>query len=143
MELFRSFEEAVQRIGDYVEHYNHVRCHQGIGGFTPADRYFGIAQAVERALRERREARGKGEALQIGRMPLLYLVGKFTGRDLRVQEGGGRVQVFLDERLVQTLDFTAGLAAVVGHNAGRVKHRREATDLIRVWYRRPYTQFRF
>ncbi len=95
VELFRSFEEAVQRIGDYVEHYNHVRCHQGIGGFTPADRYFGIARAVEQALCERRESQRRGEPVQIGRMPLLYLVGKFAGRDLRVQEDGGRVQVFL------------------------------------------------
>lgn len=128
VEIFRSFEEAVQRIGDYVEHYNYVRCHQGIGGFTPADRFYGVAQAVEQELKRQRE--GKATAsIQIGRPPLLYLVGKLAGQELRIQEEAGRIRVYLQERLVKTLDFTAGLAVVgVGHNHGRVNHGREPGD---------------
>lgn len=128
VEIFRSFEEAVQRIGDYVEHYNYVRCHQGIDGFTPADRFFGVAQAVEQELKRRRETKAT-VGIHVGRPPLLYLVGKLAGQELRIQEEGGRVQVFLQERLVKTMDFTAGLTVVgVGHNRGRVNHGGELDD---------------
>jgi len=40
VEIFRTMEEAGERIHRFIEHYNYERTHQGIGGFTPADRYF-------------------------------------------------------------------------------------------------------
>jgi len=39
-------------IGDFVEHYNHRRCHESIGNVTPADAYFGQAETI---LNERRK----------------------------------------------------------------------------------------
>ncbi|TDA65505.1 MAG: transposase [Clostridia bacterium] len=48
VEVFRSLEEVQERITQYIEHYNYVRPHHGIGGFTPADRHFGISREVER-----------------------------------------------------------------------------------------------
>ena len=38
-------------VGDFVEHYNHRRVHESLGNVTPADVYFGRAQAI---LEERR-----------------------------------------------------------------------------------------
>ena len=38
-------------IGDFVDHYNHRRCHESLDNVTPADAYFGRAQAI---LTERR-----------------------------------------------------------------------------------------
>jgi len=38
-------------VSDFVEHYNHRRCHESLGNVTPADTYFGRADAI---LRERR-----------------------------------------------------------------------------------------
>lgn len=111
VELFRSFAEAVQRIGDCVEHYNHVRCHQGIDGYTPADRYFGIARTVAQELQRRKETRRQGQVVHVGRPPLLYLVGQLAGQDLRVQEDSGRVRVYLADRLVQRLQAELAQAA--------------------------------
>jgi putative transposase len=35
-----------RQIGAFVEHYNHVRCHESIDNLTPADVYFGRAEAI-------------------------------------------------------------------------------------------------
>ena len=35
-----------QKIADFISHYNHVRYHEGIANLTPADVYFGRAQAI-------------------------------------------------------------------------------------------------
>ena len=33
-------------IGDFIDHYNNHRCHESIGNVTPADAYFGRAEAI-------------------------------------------------------------------------------------------------
>ena len=43
-------------VSDFVEHYNHRRCHESIGNVTPADAYFGRADAI---LSERRRIKHK------------------------------------------------------------------------------------
>ena len=42
-----SFEEAEQKIGEYVAHYNFKRPHQGIGNLVPADRFYRVGQQVK------------------------------------------------------------------------------------------------
>jgi transposase InsO family protein len=44
---FRSFLDAKEQIGRWVDEFNHQRTHQGIGGvLVPADRFFGRADRV-------------------------------------------------------------------------------------------------
>ncbi len=43
---FDSFAHAQREMARYYEHYNLERTHMGIGGLTPADRYFGRADQV-------------------------------------------------------------------------------------------------
>jgi len=43
-------------IGEFVDHYNNHRCHESIGNVTPADAYFGRAEAI---IRERRRIKEK------------------------------------------------------------------------------------
>lgn len=35
-----------QAVGAFIDHYNHVRCHESLGNVTPADAYFGRAPAI-------------------------------------------------------------------------------------------------
>ncbi|MDG1826803.1 MAG: integrase core domain-containing protein, partial [Henriciella sp.] len=37
-----------RQIEAFVEHYNHHRYHEALGNVTPADAYFGRAQAIIR-----------------------------------------------------------------------------------------------
>ncbi len=39
---FTGYSDAVQGITDYIRGYNFGRPHQGIGGFCPADRFYGV-----------------------------------------------------------------------------------------------------
>ena len=43
-------------IGEFVEHYSNHRCHESIGNVTPADAYFGRAEAI---INERRTIKEK------------------------------------------------------------------------------------
>jgi len=104
VEVFRSMEEAATRITDYVEHYNYARTHQGIGGLVPADRYFGIAQEIERKKTEQKAI--GNEKVLVGGNKLIYMVGKLFGHSLRIQDEGGKMLVYIDGNLKKSLDFT-------------------------------------
>ena len=48
-----SFDDLREQLTLYVRHYNFQRPHQGIGGLTPADRFFEIETTVKRQLAEK------------------------------------------------------------------------------------------
>lgn len=65
---FESFREAEEKVGKWINYYNYRRTHMGIGGLTPADRYFGreeeVLKAIENRYRQRRwEDSGRVEAI--------------------------------------------------------------------------------
>ncbi|MBI5183067.1 MAG: IS481 family transposase [Nitrospinae bacterium] len=106
VEVFRSQEEASSRISSYVEHYNFSRAHQGLGGFTPSDRYFGVVEGVKRYMDMIKEPATEGEeSIHIGRKPLLYLFGKFMEHDIRIIETAGRVEVWSDGKILKILEI--------------------------------------
>lgn len=51
--IFADVADARARIGEFVDHYNFHRPHQGIEGLSPADRYFGKAEEVKETIRRR------------------------------------------------------------------------------------------
>jgi transposase InsO family protein len=89
--VFVDLEDARKRIGLYIDHHNFHRPHQGIGGLTPADRYFGAAPEVLRTLKERVAA----NALELARDGLpktpFYLTGNAGGQSFSVHTEGERV----------------------------------------------------
>lgn len=79
-----SFEEAQAKIGEYVEHYNYKRPHQGIGNMMPADRYFQVAKQVEKLVEENTaKVEASGPPLGEYKAPT-YLIGNIGGKELRV-----------------------------------------------------------
>jgi hypothetical protein len=89
--VFLDLGEARQRIGLFIDHYNFQRPHQGIDGSTPADRFFGAASDVKRALAARVEA----NALELAREGVpkapFYLTGQAGGQPFSVHAEGERV----------------------------------------------------
>ena len=49
---FGSFEEARERIRQWMQYYNHKRPHQGIGELCPADRYFEIPAELRKTIEQ-------------------------------------------------------------------------------------------
>ena len=108
-EFFVSQEAASEKIARFVEHYNHARPHTSLDGFTPADRFFGVIDAVKRYLADtvpaknvEEEAAGK---VALGRASKLYLVGRFLGQEVRIQELAGSVQVHVNNQLFRDISL--------------------------------------
>ena len=47
LEHYYSPDQLRQRIGEFVDYYNHYRYHESLNNMTPADVYFGRAQEVQ------------------------------------------------------------------------------------------------
>jgi len=82
---FSTIKQVQEAIKQYVDYYNHERVHMGIGYLTPADRYFGVADEVEKmACHPNPDAHS------------FYLVGKLDGQPVRVEKDPkGKITVYL------------------------------------------------
>ena len=94
---FESFEDAAERIRQWVKYYNHKRPHQGIGGLCPADRYFEIQselrKTIERGIKDNlleMALRGKP------RLPF-YMVGRMEGQSVVLRAEKGKLRLSVDD----------------------------------------------
>jgi transposase InsO family protein len=94
---FESFEDAAERIRQWVKYYNHKRPHQGIGGLCPADRYFEIQselkKTIEKGIKENlleMALRGKP------RLPF-YMVGRMEGQSVVLRAEKGKLRLSVDD----------------------------------------------
>lgn len=101
-EFFISAEQAIERISRYIDHYNHGRPHQALDGFTPADRYFGVVNAVKKYLADfkmpKNETEANEEKIAVGHGSKLYLIGKVLGQEVRIQELAGRLSLHVNNQ---------------------------------------------
>ncbi len=79
-----SFEEAREKIGEYIENYNYKRPHQGIGNLVPADRFFQVAGQVKDVIEENTAKVEQGAVPPGDYKPPTYLIGNIGGKELRV-----------------------------------------------------------
>jgi transposase InsO family protein len=82
--VFASFADARQRLDHWIGYYNHQRPHQGIDGQCPAERFYGVADDVEEAVKQGCQANALQLALGQETRPPLYLLGKLGGTDVRI-----------------------------------------------------------
>jgi transposase InsO family protein len=94
---FGSFEEAQERIRQWVQYYNHKRPHQGIGGLCPADRYFEIQGELRKTM-ERGIADNVLEMALRGkpREPF-YMVGRMEGQSVVLRAEKGKLRLMVDD----------------------------------------------
>jgi transposase InsO family protein len=105
--VFIDLGDAQKRIGLFIDHYNFQRCHQGIEGLTPADRFFGAAEEVKRTL----QARVAANALELAKNGVpktpFYLTGQVAGKPFSVHAEGERVILTRTEGERQEIDLVA------------------------------------
>jgi putative transposase len=78
---FDSFAHAQREIAGYFERYNFERTHMGIGGLTPADRYFGRAEQVMSLIEKRCGALDRGDAARLpGERAVVFQLALVEGR---------------------------------------------------------------
>lgn len=106
-----NLEDAQQRIGHYINHYNHFRTHQGLDGMVPADRFFGLEAEVRRILEKsftENELR-----LAVGERPRspVFLLGQIGDQKICMHGESGKLQVQLPnggERHINYEEFGHG-----------------------------------
>jgi len=109
--VFLDLGDAQRRIGLFIDHYNFQRPHRGAEGLVPADRYFGAAPEVKKALQARVAANALTLARQgVPRAPL-YLTGQVGGKPVSIHAEGERVFVTGPEGTRQEVDLAAAGAA--------------------------------
>lgn len=92
-----TFEEAKEKIGEYVEYYNFKRPHQGIGNLIPSDRFYKVGDQVKQIIAANTEKVEAAPAPEPGYSAPTYLVGNIGGRELRVVAKDA--QVMLGEKV--------------------------------------------
>jgi transposase InsO family protein len=100
---FASFADASQRIGHWVGYYNHQRPHRGIDGACPADRFYGVANDAEEAVRQGCEDNALRMALGQETRPPLFLLGKLGETDVRVTRKGDDIEVKLGDAVHEVI----------------------------------------
>ena len=121
--VFASFADARQRLDHWVAYYNHQRPHQGIDGAAPADRFYGVADDVEEALRQGCDENALRLALGQETRPPLYLLGKLGETDVRVVRKGDDIEVRVGDAVREVIRVGAPYALNEDGTG-----RREGTD---------------
>jgi transposase InsO family protein len=93
---FESFESARERIGWWVQYYNHKRPHQGLEGLCPADRFYEIQKEVREA--QERGIAGNVQELALRGKPQkpFYMVGRMGEQSVVIRAERGQVRMTVD-----------------------------------------------
>ena len=111
--VFLDLADARTRIGLFIDWYNFQRCHRGLDGLVPADRFFQAAPTVRGLLQERVEA----NALELARHGLpkqpFYVTGQVGGQTFAVHAAGERVILSRAGQAPQEIDLSQAPAEVI------------------------------
>jgi hypothetical protein len=94
---FGSFEEARERIRQWMQYYNHKRPHQGIGGLCPADRYFEIQAELRKTMEQGIADNVLEMALRGKPREPFYMVGRMEGQSVVLRAEKGKLRLVVDD----------------------------------------------
>jgi transposase InsO family protein len=110
---FGSFEEARERVRQWVQYYNHKRPHQGIGGLCPADRFFEIQAELKKTIAQGIAGNVLEMALRGKPKEPFYMVGRMEGQSVVLRAEKGKLRLMVDDeegggKKEMVYDVTAG-----------------------------------
>ncbi len=94
---FGSFDEARERIRNWVQYYNHKRPHQGIGGLCPADRFFEIQAELKKTMEQGIADNVLEMALRGKPKEPFYMVGRMEGQSVVLRAEKGKLRLMVDD----------------------------------------------
>jgi transposase InsO family protein len=125
---FGSFEDAVERIKQWVKYYNHKRPHQGIGGLCPADRYFEIQSEIKKTIEQGIQDNILEMALRgKPRLPF-YMVGRMEGQSVVLRAEKGRLRLSVEAENDDVTQEVVYNLNEEGENHGEDKGREKEAD---------------
>jgi transposase InsO family protein len=105
--VFQGVEDARQRIGHFIDHYNFQRPHQGIAGLVPADRYFAAESEVRKTLEERVVQNAVDLARHGEPRKSFYLTGRVGDEGISLHGEGGKVILTREGATREEVDLQA------------------------------------
>jgi transposase InsO family protein len=128
---FASFADACQRLDHWIHYYNHQRPHQGIDGACPADRFYGLAEDVEEAVRQGCQDNALRLALGQEPQPPLYLLGQLGGTDVRVVRKGEDIEVKVGDAVHEVIRMGAPFTIGEDGSFGRATQAAQSGEVDR------------
>jgi transposase InsO family protein len=128
---FASFADACQRLDHWIHYYNHQRPHQGIDGACPADRFYGLAEDVEEAVRQGCQENALRLALGQEPQPPLYLLGQLGGTDVRVVRKGEDIEVKVGDAVHEVIRMGAPFTIGEDGSFGRATQAAQSGEVDR------------
>ncbi len=130
---FGSFEEARERIRQWVQYYNHKRPHQGIGGLCPADRFFEIQAELKKTMEQGIAENVLEMALRGKPKEPFYMVGRMEGQSVVLRAEKGKLRLLVDdeeggEKQEMVYDVTAGEEKTDGSIGTLQKEKTDGKD---------------
>jgi len=129
--VFSSFADACQRLEHWIHYYNHQRPHQGIDGGCPADRFYGIADDVQEAVKQGCRENSLRLALGQETEPPLYLLGQVGGTDVRVIRKGEEIEVKVGDAVHEVIRMGAPFRIKEDGSFGRASEDGEVEGVER------------
>lgn len=114
--------DAQARLAHFFAHYNHFRPHQGLDGSVPADRYFGVDEAVRAAIEGQLTKNELAMALGEAPRPPTFLVGTIGGQAWSLHGESGKLVVQTPAGVLSELAYDAGGTAVSAGPLGKEGH---------------------
>lgn len=125
----RDLAEARERLGHFIAHYNHFRPHQGIDGSVPADRFFGVDNAVRRELEAAMDENELAVALGHPPRKPVFLVGQIGGEPVSLHGEKGQLVIRTSEGTVHRIGMDdMGMPEESGHEQGGKDERDTTRD---------------
>ena len=117
--IFQGLEDARRRIGQFVDWYNFQRCHQGILGLVPADRFFAASPEVRAALAARVAKNAEELAKHGAPRKGFYLTGRVGDRPISLHAEGEKV-VLVEGGRREEVDLSAPGRRAEEHESSEV-----------------------
>lgn len=110
--FMNNWKEASLEISTYINYYNHERPHQGIGGLTPADRYFKMEEDIKNKV-----LKANLEGIKV------YFTGCIQRKMYRIEQHGRSVTLYAEGKAVETWDNPESLSSAVCALGGILKEQ--------------------
>jgi transposase InsO family protein len=116
--------DAQERLGFWINHYNHFRPHQGIDNAVPADRFFGVESQVRKAMEAAWTQNQLAMALDQPTRQPVFLVGQFGDQAVSLHGERGKLVLQTSEGVRQELAAHDLGMAQVSHSPTEQNHGR-------------------
>jgi transposase InsO family protein len=114
----QELNDARERLGQFIAHYNHFRPHQGIGGLVPADKFFGLENEIRRTIEETVDRNALRLALGEAPKSPVFLIGQIGDQPVSMHGESGHLVIQTPDGKQQRLDYeTFGRKSEFGKQA--------------------------